>query len=152
MTRRPTFWIIFCALGIAGAVTAIRLFSVAMPSISLDISMDRGSALAEAAALAERYGWAPSDARSAASFGQVGSEVQTYVELEGGGSDAFANLANLGVYQPYQWAVRRFAEGEVAEALVRFTPEGSPYGFRLRLSEDDPGQENLDQAAARDGG
>ena len=66
MTRRPTFWIIFCALGIAGAVTAIRLFSVAMPSISLDISMDRGSALAEAAALAERYGWAPSDARSAA--------------------------------------------------------------------------------------
>ena len=85
MTRRPTFWIIFCALGIAGAVTAIRLFSVAMPSISLDISMDRGSALAEAAALAERYGWAPSDARSAASFGQVGSEVQTYVELEGGG-------------------------------------------------------------------
>ncbi|HIC52812.1 MAG TPA: CPBP family intramembrane metalloprotease [Gemmatimonadetes bacterium] len=149
MTRRPTFWIIFCALGIAGAVTAIRLFSVAMPSISLDISMDRGSALAEAAALAERYGWAPSDARSAASFGQVGSEVQTYVELEGGGSDAFANLANLGVYQPYQWAVRRFAEGEVAEALVRFTPEGSPYGFRLRLSEDDPGQENLDQAAAR---
>ena len=83
MTRRPTFWIIFCALGIAGAVTAIRLFSVAMPSISLDISMDRGSALAEAAALAERYGWAPSDARSAASFGQVGSEVQTYVELEG---------------------------------------------------------------------
>ena len=149
MTRRPTFWIIFCALGIAGAVTGIRLFSVAMPSISLDISMDRGSALAEAAALAERYEWAPYDARSAASFGQVGSEVQTYVELEGGGSDAFANLAKAGVYQPYQWSVRRFAEGEVAEAFVRFTPEGNPYGFRLRLSEDDPGRANLEQAAAR---
>ena len=149
MTRRPTFWIIFCALGIAGAVTAIQLFRVALPSVSLDISMDRGSALAEAAVLAERYGWAPADARSAASFGQVGSEVQTYVELEGGGRDAFESLARAGVYQPYQWSVRRFAEGEVEEALVRFTPEGTPYGFRLRLSEDDPGQGNLDETAAR---
>ena len=150
MTRRPTFWIMFCALGIAGAITAIQLFSVAMPSVSLDISMDRGRALAEAAVLAERYGWAPSDARSAASFGQVGSEVQTYVELEGGGPDAFASLADAGVYQPYQWSVRRFAEGEVEEALVRFTPQGTPYGFRLRLSEDDPGQGNLDETAARE--
>ena len=39
MTRRPTFWIMFCALGIAGAITAIQLFSVAMPSVSLDISI-----------------------------------------------------------------------------------------------------------------
>ena len=140
----------FCALGIAGAVTASQLFSVAMPSVSLDISMDRVGAVGQAAELAERYGWAPSDARSAASFGQVASEVQTYVELEGGGPDAFASLANAGVYQPYQWSVRRFAEGEVEEALVRFTPEGTPYGFRLRLSEDDPGRSNLDETAARE--
>jgi len=39
MTRRPTFWIMFCALGIAGAITAIQLFSVAMSSVSLDISI-----------------------------------------------------------------------------------------------------------------
>jgi len=148
MTRRPVFWILFCALGIAGAVTAIQLFSVAMPSVALDISMDRERALVEAEALAERYGWAPSDARSAASFGQVASEVQTYVELEGGGPVEFARLADAGVYQSYQWSVRRFAEGEVEEALVRFTPEGTPHGFRLRFSEDDAGRGNLDEAAA----
>ena len=81
MTRRPVFWILFCALGIAGAVTAIQLFSVAMPSVALDISMDRERALVEAEALAERYGWAPSDARSAASFGQVASEVLVFSTL-----------------------------------------------------------------------
>ena len=149
MTRRPTFWIAFALLGLAGAATAIRLFSVALPSISVDITMDREATITEAAALAERYDWAPREARSAASFGQVDSEVQTYVELEGGGRDAFTGLAEANIYQPYQWRVRRFAERRIEESLVRFTPQGSPYGFELRLAEDDPGGGNLDAASAR---
>jgi membrane protease YdiL (CAAX protease family) len=148
VTRRPVFWIAFVGLGLAGTITALQLFSVALPNISLDITMDRGAAIADAAALAERYEWGPSDARSAASFGLADSQVQTYVELEGGGRDAFQALTDAGVYEPYQWVVRRFAEDEVEEARVRFSPSGRAYGFRLSLTEDDPGDGNLDEAAA----
>jgi len=143
MTRRPIFWIVLGALGLAGAVTALQLFTVALPNVSVEIAMDREAAMAEAAALADRLAWGPEGARSAASFGQVDSEVQTYVELEGGGRDAFQGLMDAGVYQPYQWEVRRFAEGEVAETSVSFSPAGTPYGFRLRLAEDDAGPGNL---------
>ena len=34
------------------------------------------------------------------------------------------------LYSPYTWVVRRFAEGEVNEATLRFGPDGRPYGFR----------------------
>ncbi len=99
MTRKPIFWVLFGALGVAGAVTAVQLFSVALPNISLDIEMDRDAAISEAAVLAERYGWGPDEARSAASFGQVDSEVQSYVELEGGGRDVFQGLIDAGAFQ-----------------------------------------------------
>lgn len=149
MTRRPLFWVAFVALGLAGAGTGVSLFETALPSISLDVSMDREGAISEARALGERAGWPPADARAAASFGQVDAELQTYVELEGGGREAFQGLVDADVYHGYQWRVRLFAEGEVAESEVRFTPAGQPYGFRTRLSEDDPGEGNLDQSAAR---
>ena len=149
MTRRPIFWVIFGAVGVAGFVTALTLFSRAFPIISLDIEMDREAAISEAAALAVEHGWEPTEARSAASFGQRDPEVQTYVELEGGGRDAFVGLSERGIYQPYVWTVRRFAEGEVSEARVRFTPGGRPDGFRLSLPEDEPGTGNLSAAEAR---
>lgn len=149
MTRRPVFWILFAVLGLAGAVTAMALFTVALPVVSLEIDMDRGAAIDEAAALADSRGWGPEDARSAASFGQVDPEVQTYVELEGGGRDVFQELMDGGVHHPYQWRVRRFAEGEVEEVEVRFTPAGAAYGFEHRLAEGDPGGGNLDEDVAR---
>ena len=149
MARKPWFWVVFAALGLGGALTATQLFSVALPNISIDITMDRGEALGRAAALAGEHGWGAPDDRSAASFGPVDPEVQMYVELEGGGREAFADLSERGVYEPYQWQVRRFAERRVEEVLVTFTPGGDPYGFSLRLSEDDPSGGNRDAAAAR---
>jgi hypothetical protein len=149
MARRPAFWIAFIALGLGGAVTAVRLFSVALPNISIDITMDRGEALERATDLAAEYAWGVSHDRSAASFGPVAPEVQMYVELEGGGPEAFASLSGQGVYEPYQWRVRRFTEHRIEESTVDFTPAGRPYGFRLRLSETDSGSGNLDGAAAR---
>jgi membrane protease YdiL (CAAX protease family) len=149
MTRRPIFWLLFIALGIAGVVTAVMLFPTALPSISVDIRMDRGAAIDSAANLSERYSWgAPSDG-SAATFGLADDLVQTYVELEGGGREEFERLAARNVYEPYQWRVRRFAEGRVEESLVRFTPQGEPYGFRIRLAEDDAGEGNLGPTDAR---
>ena len=149
MTRRPGFWILFALLGAAGLLVAIRLFPAAFPIVTLDLAMDRETAVAEAEVLARRYGWDPSDARMAATFGQADPEVQTYIDLEAGGRDAFVELAERGIYQPYLWTVRRFAEGVVEESRVRFTPAGEPYGFRLRLAEEDPGSGNVQEAEAR---
>ncbi len=149
MARSRFFWLLFAALGLGGALAAVRLFSVALPNIALEVSMDRGEALEAAAGLAERYDWGAADDRSAASFGLVDPEVQTYVELEGGGREVFAGLAERGLYTPHQWRVRRFAERRVEEAVASFTPQGEAYGFRLTLAEDDPAGGNLDAVAAR---
>ncbi len=148
MTRKPLFWILFSALGLAGFVVAVWLFPRALPIVELDIEMDQAGAVDRAAVLAVDNGWDPVEARSAATFGQLDSEVQTYVELEGGGRDAFVNLAAQDIYHPYVWTVRRFQEGAIEETVVRFTPSGRAYGFRLRLSEDDPGGGNLTDAEA----
>lgn len=149
MMRRPGPWILFGLLGVAGVVVAIRFFPAAFPIVTLDLAMDREAAVARADTLARQYGWDPADARTAATFGQTDPEVQSYVELEAGGRDAFAGLAERGIHQPYVWTVRRFQEGAIEESQVRFTPAGEPYGFRLRLSEDDPGSGNLAEAEAR---
>ena len=149
MMRRPGPWILFGLLGVAGVVVAVRFFPTAFPIVTLDLAMDREAAVAQADTLAGRYGWDPSEARTAATFGQTDPEVQSYVELEAGGRDAFVGLAERGIYQPYVWTVRRFQEGAVEESRVRFTPEGEPYGFRLRLSEDDPGSGNVAEVEAR---
>ncbi|MDE0081250.1 MAG: type II CAAX endopeptidase family protein [Gammaproteobacteria bacterium] len=149
MTRRRGFWAVFIVLTAASVLAALRLFPAAFPIVSLDLAMDRETAVAEAEAIALRYGWDPPDARTAATFGQTDPEVQTYVELEAGGRDAFVGLAERGIYHPYVWTVRRFAEGAVEESRVRFTPAGEPYGFGLRLSEEDPGGGNVPEAAAR---
>ncbi len=149
MTRRPGPWILFGLLGVAGVVVAVRFFPTAFPIVTLDLAMDREAAVSRADTLARRYGWDPADARTAATFGQTDPEVQSYVELEAGGRDAFAELAERGIHQPYLWTVRRFQEGVVEESRVRFTPAGEPYGFRLRLPEDDPGSGNLAEVEAR---
>lgn len=148
MTRRPGFWVVFAVLSAASVLVAVRLFPAAFPIITLDLVMDRETAVSEAEALALRNGWDPPGARAAATFGQTDSEVQTYVELEAGGRDAFVRLAEEGIYHPYVWTVRRFAEGAVEESRVWFTPAGEPYGFDLRLREDDPGSGNATEGEA----
>ena len=149
MTRRPAFWLGFTAVGVGGAIAAVLLFSRTFPIVTIDVAMDRARAMAEAEAIADRAAWRPSNPRSAASFGQVDTQVQAYIELEGGGRDAFVSLPARDLYHPYVWSVRLFQERVVEEAHVRFTPAGERYGFRMRLAEDDPGTGNLDAVAAR---
>ena len=148
MTRRPLFWAVLVALSLAGATFAILFYDESFPLLSVDLRMSRREALDAAAVLAGSVGTEPADFSQAASFGQTDPEVQTYVELEGGGPEAFAELVERGPFRPYVWQVRHFAEGEVAETWFRFTPEGTPYGFRQTLAEDAP-RPSLAAEAAR---
>ena len=108
--------------------------------------MDREHALAQARGIVARDRLGPPDYRQAASFG-LDEETQTFVELEGGGKEAFTQMMRDGLYAAYTWRVRHFAEGQSNETTIQFTPDGHPYGFDERLDENGPGR----RAASRCG-
>ena len=147
MLRKPVFWVALTLASLLGVAVAVHLFPRALPFVTLDLKMDRATALERAEDLARRHGWGPENPRQAA--GLMSSDtVQAYVELEGGGNDAFARMLVEGVFHPFTWQVRLFQEHEANETLVRFTPGGEPYGFVETLAEDAPGAA-LDEDEAR---
>lgn len=148
MSKRPLFWILFVLLAGISLFFSIANFSKVMPIVSLDLKMDRRAALSAARVLAEQNHWGPAGAyKQAASF-SVDDTVKTFVELEGGGKDAFLSMLDRGLYAAYAWRVRHFRQGEANETLVLFTPEGRPYGFVEKLPEDAPGS-SLSETGAR---
>ena len=142
MTRKPWFWIAFVLISAAAGWFAVHSFSQAFPIVTLDLEMDRETALDRALALAEENGWGPAPGsegfRQAASFG-ADFEVQSFVELEAGGAEAFTEMMETGLYEAYAWEVRHFAEGVTRETTVRFAPDGKADGFVETLPEDEPG-------------
>lgn len=137
-THRPLFWIVLVLLSLGSLVGAYRYFGEAFPLITLDLQMDRATALQRARELAGRYQWGPQGYEQAASFGSS-SRVQNYIELEGGGKETFSRVMAGDLYSAYTWSVRHFREKETTESLIRFTPAGELWGFRERLPEDQPG-------------
>jgi hypothetical protein len=138
ISRKPVFWVLLALISAGGILFTFRYFSEAFPIVTLDLKMDRLTALEAARELAKRYAWGPQDFSQAASF-ELDGAVQNYVELEVGGSTAFRALLQERLYSPYTWRVRHFKEAEANETLIRFTPEGTPYGFREKLREEAPG-------------
>lgn len=132
--RRPAFWIAYVALSAIALVVALRVFPQAIPIVHLDISMTRQQAVDQARALAAELKLAPEDARTAVVFNEDGT-AQSYVELEGGGKEAFAALVAGNAYAPYWWDVRLFKLGAIDETTVRFRPDGARNGFSRRVAE-----------------
>ena len=109
--------------------------------------MTREDAIDRASALAGKLDLEQLGARRAALFTHDGA-TQNFVELAAGGKPRFAELLSGEIYAPYWWEVRLFKPNETAEARVRFKPDGSPYGFQLKVPEALPGAA-LDASAAR---
>ena len=152
-TRWPAFWIAYGCLAAMCLVLAWRLFPLAIPLVNLDIKLSRNDAVAKALALAkERNLVAFEDPRTAARF-RNDQGAQNYIELEGGGKPAFAQMVEGTVYAPYWWEVRLFKPGVVEEAIVRFRPDGALEGFARRVPETyvrEGGTKALDAAVALD--
>jgi len=132
--RRPAFWIAYVVLAAASLAAAVHLAPIAIPIVHLDITMPREAAVGQAQGLAAKYGLAPADARAAAVFNQD-EQTQNYVELEGGGKAAFADLVAGKAYAPYWWDVRLFKPGVLEETTIRFRPDGGRYGFSRKVAE-----------------
>ncbi len=157
MFRKPVFWLVFVLFSGGCAWFALRYFAQAFPIVSLDLRMDRAGALTRARQLDETYRLAPAGFREVASF-QREQEVQNFVELEAGGTDALRGMFTSGLYHPFKWVVRHFKEGEAREAQLWFTPRGDPYGFAVKLPEGEAGavlapadaQQVAERTASRD--
>lgn len=136
----PPWFPLLTILSIGGVFFALTAFPRAFPLVQVDLTMDRGSALAAAAELSERFGWGPVPYRSAASFGDADPSARRFLELEGGvaGPDVPAAMEEWGL-SAWLWRVRHVRQGDATELEVRFTPSGRPHGFRLTLPEDAPG-------------
>ena len=59
MYRKPLFWILFVAVSLACVAFTFRYFSQGFPLVTLDLRMDRETALTFAETLAEEHGWGP---------------------------------------------------------------------------------------------
>ena len=138
MTRKPLFWAVFSLLFFGSIYFFIRNYDKAFPVLSLDIRMSREMALDAAADLREKYNWQPREYRTAVTFYSE-RNIQNFVELEGGGLETFKSLSADSMYFAYGWLVRHFQENNPNETSVWFTPTGSPYRFRQKLGEDEPG-------------
>src|SRR6476659_729768 len=145
--RRPAVWIALVLASAAAVAAGIRYFPQAFSILALDITMDRGHALEQARAIAARDHLGPAGYAQAASF-TGDDEAQTFIELEGGGKDAFTRMLRDRVYDAYAWRVRHFKDGAANETTISFAPDGRPAGFEEKLKENAPGAA-LDAAAAR---
>ncbi len=141
MFRKPIFWLALSAASIGAVIFTVKYFSEAFPIVTLDLQMNREQALEAARQAAQKHQWKPAEFKQAASF-RLDQEVQNFVELEGGGKEAFARMLKDTLYSPYTWRVRHFKEGETHETLIRFTPKGEPYGFVQKLPEKAGGAEH----------
>jgi hypothetical protein len=138
MLRRPTFWIVFVVISAAAAVFTFRNFSTAFPLVSIDLKMDRADALRTAREMAVRNAWPPAVFDQAADF-NGDQEAQNFIELEGGGKQELGRIVKEKIFALYTWRIRHFKEGDPHETLVRFTPEGTPDGFYVRLPDKEAG-------------
>jgi hypothetical protein len=139
MSRKASSWILFAVLSAVALTFAVRLFPRAFPIVSVDLRMDRSHAIASTRSVAERLRLGPSSPVREATWFGVDYTVKTFVELEGGGAEVFRDMLARHLYEAYTWRVRRFRSGEARELVVRFRPDGAPYGFREKLREDAPG-------------
>lgn len=140
------YWILLFVAVVGSIWFTYQYFDRAIPLVRVSITMDAQQAQQEAKKIAKKYQWAVDDYQIATQF-QEEQELQSFVELEGGGKSAFINMIEKNYYQPYQWRVRFFKPGAIQETIITFTPTGIANEFLITLPEDQPGAD-LDREQA----
>src|SRR5690606_29616699 len=147
-SRSSLLWTSATLVSLLCYVFAFHYFPKTFPIIHLDISMNREQALEQAYSLAQIHHYGPMDHQSAAMF-TTDATVKTFIELEAGGKDAFVTMMKNNLYMPYTWNVRHFKENETNETLIKFTPDGTPYGFIETISENNEGAQLKEKQAQK---
>lgn len=137
-SRTVLFWIVFTIVCGGCIWFTLRYFSKAMPIANVSIGMSRTQALQKAQTLATQLHIGPDAPWTAAAFDSDGN-VQTFVELEAGGSQAFNAMITGTLFSPFTWQARLFKENDPHEATFVFKPDGTSYGFEETIAENTPG-------------
>lgn len=131
-------WFLLSCLMAASAFFTWNYWDKVFPIVNLSITMDRSAAISKALDVANQHKFDTQDYSQAVQFKEDGM-LQAFVELEGGGKQAFLDMMNKGYHQPFQWVVRFYQHGKIPEFFVNFTPEGKLYGLKIKLAETQKG-------------
>jgi hypothetical protein len=146
--KSSTFWIGFTILTCVGGFFGSKQLFKTLPLVSVDISTDRQEAFNTARSIAKKHQWLSEKIRETAAF-ETDTTTQFFVELEGGGIKAFKKIITDRLYAPYFWHIRYFKEGVTNEAHIYLTPSGEPYGFELKIPEQEDSYSNVSVFEAR---
>ena len=139
LVKKPAFWIALLVASGLCVFLVLRFFGEAFSVLDLDVRMSRTMAIDEAKRLNRSFGLSDAPLAEAAATFADNAEVQTFVELEGGGKPALKPLLGGDEFTLYRWYVRLFSPGVEREVHVAFTPDGQPEGFVSKLPEAAPG-------------
>ncbi|HZW60758.1 MAG TPA: type II CAAX endopeptidase family protein [Candidatus Babeliales bacterium] len=135
--RSPLLWATLVAATIGCIIFSALYFPRAIPLVALDIKIDRQQALESAKQIAHQHHLGPLDYHQAVEF-KIDQLPKVYMEYDCG-FQAYTKVLENHLYEPYTWQVRHFKEFDTHETTLIFTPQGTLYGFKEKLSEDAPG-------------
>ncbi len=138
MTKKPLFWLFFCLSSLLCLVFSWQFFTSAFPFFDTPMAMSSAQATQAARTRASALKLAPVDANSAVRF-YSDEASQNFMELEGGGKDAYLHLLNNEIYPALRWEVRFFREKDANLTQLYFSPQGKALGFARHLAEKEPG-------------
>lgn len=133
MKKNRILWVT-AILAIAGIIYSLKMFDKAFPIVNVRISADKHQVLDRADSLSKACEFMGEKYRAVAAF-DTDQRFKNYMELEGGGVEAFQSVVDGGIYHPYRWTVRQFNIDEVREILYHFSPDGRILGFELTLPD-----------------
>ena len=134
MTNNKILSITF-VVAIASTLGLAYYWNDFMGSLNVNVSMDRDAAIAEAQAATKDFEVLGDNLDEASEYSFT-SSLRDYVELKQGGREKFQSIIDNDIFSPYNWMVRTFKEGQVAEATFMFKPDGSANGYRVKIPED----------------
>ena len=143
----PKVWVLGLLLSLAGAVGAIAFLAKQVPALDVDISFSQSQAVSATETLRATRFPSLEVTRQASDFGRD-RHLQNYVELEGGGLEAFRSILHNPNFAPYAWNARLFKPGQQEEFRASFTPTGEPLSFRYEMPQHVEGAA-LEEEAAR---
>lgn len=147
ITRKTlVLWILLLAAALAAAIFSVQTLPQLFGGLTVEISLSREQAVAEADRLHQQLFPELETHRSAAEF-VSDRHLQNYVELEAGGLEAYQALIQQAPDTHY-WKVRRFSEAQHDELIMALSPSGIPISFNRIIPDQAPGA-TLEEAEAR---
>ncbi|MBI2344700.1 CPBP family intramembrane metalloprotease [Candidatus Dependentiae bacterium] len=131
-------WIMLGFLSLVSIFSFWKYFDKVFPIINLSITMDRHEAKQKAFEFAKENQFLVQDYDTALQFKEDGM-LQAFVELEGGGKEAFKEMITKRYHQPYEWSVRFYKPNTINELFVNFAPDGTLNGFLSKIPENQKG-------------